>query len=151
MLDSEGLIQDFVQVARLSGFDIEAGDIVHEVLPAPHRPPALPKGKQAVYVFSLAACGGIVLKVGKAGPKSNARFQSQHYKPNRGRSTLARSLLSSKENWTRLGTESMDEETVGSWMKKNLDRDHFYLAANKGDLLLSLLEIFLQCRLDPLF
>jgi hypothetical protein len=58
--------------------------ISHEGQPAPHTSHVLPIGKCAIYVFSLSEGYGStvpagpsrVLKVGKAGPNSNARFQS---------------------------------------------------------------------------
>jgi hypothetical protein len=51
--------------------DISAEEVRIETLPAPHRPTGLPAGSMAVYVFSYR---GIALKVGKAGPNSDARF-----------------------------------------------------------------------------
>ena len=145
------LLHDFVEVARLSGFDIRPTAILHEVLPAPHRPRSLPRGKQAAYVFSLAPFGGTVLKVGKVGPESNARFLSQHYNPNSSQSNLAKSLLQHPEVWGRLGIGALDEDTVGDWLKAHTARDHFYLDAGQSPFLLNLLEAFLHGRLDPLF
>jgi hypothetical protein len=59
----------------------------NELLSAPHVPTPLPSGKCAVYAFSLSqgancpAGPNRALKVGSAGPNSNARFQPQHYSP----------------------------------------------------------------------
>jgi hypothetical protein len=147
----QGLLHDFVQVAALSGFDIGPTAILHEVLSAPHQPSSLPKGKQAVYVFSLVAPGAVVLKVGKVGPRSNARFLSQHYNPNSSQSNLAKSLLRHPEYWDQLCITTLDEDTVGDWLKTHTDRDHFYLEAKQSKLLLNLLEAFLHGRLRPLF
>jgi len=151
LADSQALIRDFVQVAGLSGFAIGAEAVTHEVLPAPHEPHTLPKGNQAVYVFSLAPPGSTVLKVGKVGPRSNPRFVSQHYNPNSSRSNLAKSLLQHQETWHRLGITTLDEATVGDWLKTHTTRDHFYLDAGQSKLLLNLLETFLHGRLRPLF
>src|SRR5262249_45761660 len=60
------------------------------ILPAPHRPSPLPPGWQGIYAFRFQ---GVWLKVGEAGPKSNARWVSQHYDPGRAMSTLAFSLI----------------------------------------------------------
>jgi hypothetical protein len=147
----QGLLHDFVEVARLSGFDIRPTAILHEVLAAPHRPRSLPKGKQAAYVFSLAPPGATVLKVGKVGPRSNARFLSQHYNPSSSQSNLARSLLAHPETWEQLGIAALDEGTVGDWLKTHTARDHFFLGAKQSETLLSLLEAFLHGRLRPLF
>ena len=77
-MDVEALVQDFLQVAALAGVKkLGAADIEIEVLKVPHRPPSrLPAGRMAVYVLSHA---GATLKVGKAGPKSSARYTTQHY------------------------------------------------------------------------
>jgi hypothetical protein len=147
----QGLLHDFVEVAALSGFEIQPTAVLHEVLPAPHQPPSLPKGKQAVYVFSLAGHGAPVLKVGKVGPRSNARFMSQHYNPNSSQSNLAKSLLKHPETWQRLGITTLDENSVGDWLKTHTARDHFYLDAKQSNFLLNLLEAFLHGRLRPLF
>jgi predicted dehydrogenase len=66
------LIQDFAQVATLAGQRLDPSSIEVQMLTAPHRPPSrLPVGKMAVYVFRYKDA---VLKVGKAGPKSAARY-----------------------------------------------------------------------------
>ncbi len=82
LTNTNDLIADFVRVATLSGLSIVKRDIAHETLRAPHTQPTLPDNSQAVYVFSLSNPPFTVLKVGKVGPNSNARFQSQHYNPN---------------------------------------------------------------------
>jgi len=57
----------------------------------------------AVYVFSK---GPDVLKVGKVGAKSQARYTSQHYNPGSAMSTLAASILADLE---RLELAGVDE------------------------------------------
>ncbi len=86
--------------------------------------------------------------VGKVGSKSNARFQYQHYKPGTAQSTVAGSLISDRILWSYLGIEYIDENTVSDWMKKNLDRDHFFLPENQKESL-ELLEKYLRARLAP--
>jgi hypothetical protein len=81
----EAILEDFRQVALIAGTPIE-GEIFIENLPAPHRPTSLPSGLTGVYAFSY---NGQTLKVGKAGPKSKARFSSHHYSPQSSRSNLA--------------------------------------------------------------
>lgn len=149
--DPQGLIRDFVQVANLSGFAVSSEAVVHEVQPAPHEPHSLPEGKQAVYVFSLAPPGSIVLKVGKVSPRSSARFVSQHYSPSSSHSNLAKSLLKHPETWPQLGIAALDKNTVGGWLKTHSSRDHFYLDGHQDKFLLNLLEAFLHGRLRPLF
>jgi hypothetical protein len=130
----------------LSGIGVLIGPearVTHEVLRAPHIPKSLPLGKCAVYVFSLSAAhgltceagGGRVLKVGRVGPNSNARFQSQHYNPGSAMSSLARSLLEGEGLWSYLGIERLNDTDMGAWIRRNTDRDHFYLPASVTNLL----------------
>ena len=71
--------------------------------------------KIAVYTFWYE---GRFLKIGKAGPNSNARFLSQHYNPKSARSTLAASILMD-ENMQDIG---ITENNVGDWIKNNCHR-----------------------------
>jgi hypothetical protein len=140
----QSLIDDFVKVANLAGAVIQNNAIVTETLPAPHEPPRrLPQGKLAVYIFSR---GAEVLKVGKAGHNSEARYTSQHYNPRSARSTLAASILQDEDIAKRI---ACDERTMGNWMKSNLDRTNILLEQRFGVSVLTLLEVFLQCRLKP--
>ena len=138
-------VQDFLKVARFAGVSLEKSELVVEHLPAPHSPPGLPLGKMAVYVFSF---GEITLKVGKAGPNSNARYRSQHYSPASAASTLAASLLKGAEE---IGVIGLDQDNVGAWIRANTSRTNFLLDAGLGVPVLTLLESFLQCRLKPVF
>jgi hypothetical protein len=130
------LIDDFIKVAELSKINLIKDEI---------------NNKQAVYVFTLATDSSKILKVGKAGPKSNARFNSQHYSPGRSMSNLAYSIIRAKEIWPSFGISTIDEKNVGKWIRQNTDRDHFFIPAEKGRFALSLLEAFLHCRLNPIF
>lgn len=141
---AETAIEDFRTVARLAGVELLNGAITIEKLSAPHVPPTrLPLGKMAVYVFSK---GSDVLKVGKVGAKSQARYTSQHYNAGSAMSTLAASILADRE---RLGLSTIDEALVGRWIKENVDRVNFLLDERLGVPVLTLLETFLQCRLKP--
>jgi hypothetical protein len=132
--------------------------VSHEPQLAPHRGHKLPKGMCAVYVFSLSKNYGghvpagrnRVLKVGKAGCNSNARFQSQHYNPSSAPSNVAHSLLEAKIFWPYLGIVEMSEASVRSWIEQNTDRDNFYLSATDASHL-GRLEIYLRGRLGPVF
>lgn len=101
LADTKLLVRDFNDALRLLGKDPVAVEIEPQI--AMHQPPSLCSGKCAAYVFSLSDDYGApapagphrVLKVGRVGPNSNARFQSQHYSPRSSRSNLANSLLTS--------------------------------------------------------
>ncbi|MEO7380695.1 MAG: hypothetical protein ABIV25_03020 [Paracoccaceae bacterium] len=84
-------LADFARIARLAGVTRDLNDIRIELLPAPTAASTrLPLGQLAVYVFTHA---GDVLKVGKFGSKSQARYTTQHYNPGRALSTLAASMM----------------------------------------------------------
>jgi hypothetical protein len=141
---AEAALSDFKTVARLAGVDLPQGSITIEMLPAPHVPPtSLQFGKMAVYVFSK---GPDILKVGKVGPKSQARYTSQHYNPGSAMSTLAASILADRE---RFGLSDTDTVNIGRWIRANIERVNFIVDARLGLPALTLLETFLQCRLKP--
>ncbi len=155
MLDSPGVMKaSFVKAAQEAGLPLCRID--HELHPAPHKPPTLPKGKCGVYVFSLSKSYGKtcpagsnrVLKVGKAGMNSKARFQYQHYKLNSARSTLAGSLFKRRILWPYLGITVLLEAQVEDWVKENTDRDSFFL--DNLDVLPDL-ERYLRGILGPVF
>jgi len=154
-IDQPELVETFLKIAKLARVDLPSSDVLSELLPAPHkRPSALPDNSQAVYAFLLS---GHCLKVGKAGPKTQARFTSQHYGMN-APSTLARSILSHRKRVAALlprgrqhEVDALDEESIGVWIERNTTRFHVFLPTRVGALALSLLEAFIQCRLRPLF
>ncbi len=142
----DAIVEDFGAAARLAGIDLGPDDIEIEALPTPHVPPTrLPPGKMAVYVFSR---GDGVLKIGKVGPKSQARYTSQHYNPGSAMSTLAGSILADREF---LSAVAVDERNVGQWIKTHVDRANLLVSSAHGIAVLNFLEAFLQCRLKPRF
>jgi hypothetical protein len=155
MADFRELAETLISVARLSGVTLEPTDITIESLPAPHkRPRGIPSGKQVVYAFFLGSC---CLKVGKAGPKTQARFTSQHYGEN-APSTLAKSILKEKslmsgllEDGRRNEIEFLTSDSVGRWIETNTARVHVFIPVSVGSFILGLFESFLQCRFNPLF
>ncbi len=154
-INVESLVRDFIQVSQLSGLSLQASDIETEVLVAPHKRTGLPKGKAAVYVFFH---GNTCLKVGKVGANSDARFRSQHYLPSGAISNLAKSLCldftneAARSRFFHADLRSgFEAKSVADWMLTNLSRVHFFVDANALTETVRLLEVFLQCRLQPLF
>ena len=145
MKDLNQLVEDFKKVAQLAGVDIPHDSITWDKDEKKAHSPCLPSGKMAVYVFFW---GDKCLKVGKVGPKSGARYTSQHYNPNSSKSNLAKSILKHK---TELGLTNVTDSTVGNWIKSNTRRVNFLLDQSLGIRVLSLMESFLQCRLRPIF
>ena len=146
MIDLKSIMADFVSVATLSGINIRETDIHIEHVRAPHHPPkALPKKMMAVYIFSW---GPNCLKVGKVGPKSQARYTSQHYNHKSSNSNLAKSILKDK---LKLRISDVCDDDVGKWIKTNTDRVNILISDEYCVHVLTLLESFLQCRLAPRF
>lgn len=153
--DSNEWIDSLSKVAALSGVDLRANQLRTEFLPAPHRrPSSLPSGTQAVYTFIL---GESCLKVGKAGPKTQARFTSQHY-GNHAPSTLAQSIIKDKTRMINLvppnGKDAfgaLDIESIGKWLENYTARFHIFLPASAPACALALAEAFAQCRLRPIY
>ena len=137
-------IKDFLTVASLAHASVYREDIEIEYLEAPHKPPpSLPPGKMAVYGFWHA---GDWLKIGLAGPNSNARYTSQHYNPNSAQSTLAASLVRD----SRMSkSPDFNPGAPGDWIKSRCNRVNILLDSKHGGLLLALLEAFLHLRLRP--
>jgi hypothetical protein len=128
--------------AQAAGLGIGAVDI--EILPRPHKQPGrLPVGKMAVYVFSSA---WQVLKIGKAGPNSHARFSSHHYAPGRAMSTLAGKIIADRQ-WP--GGPRPDPGYIGEWIKRNCDRVNLLLDSGLGTAALTSFEEWLIGELRP--
>lgn len=152
----DGIINGFIEaMARAYTTRLAASDITHELLKAPHDYPDLPKGKCAVYVFSLhsgslAPAGpNRVLKVGKAGPKTIARFKYQHYRAGSAQSTIAGAIMNNKVLWDYVGYELLLSDP-GLWLRANTDRDHFFLSALRQPVL-PFLEAYVRGLLGPVF
>jgi hypothetical protein len=156
LIDPDMLVTEFASAAddaEISGWPCP---LRTELLPAPHMPPSLPATYGAVYAFALAdvtsaPCGaGIVLKVGRIGARSEARFRSQHYNPRSAGSTLASSLLTYRIMWPWLGIEYLDERIVKSWMLTNLVRMHIFVPDGHPEVAASL-EIYVRARIGSVF
>jgi hypothetical protein len=91
-----------------------------------------------------------VLKVGKVGANSSARFCSQHYLPNSAGSNLAKSLLNEQVLWPYLAITELDETNVKQWMLANLDRDHVFVPPSLAGLERDL-ERYIRGHFGPVF
>src|ERR1700722_10926655 len=120
-------LSDFRQIAALAHAEFLSDTITVELSESPHRPPSsLPSGKQAVYAYFW---NGQALKVGKVGPKSTARYTSQHYNPRSAQSTLAGSR---HNNPGKIGLQSLDIDEAGAWIKQHTGRVNLLIPANLG-------------------
>ena len=108
----------------------------------PHAPKALPRGRMGVYAFLY---NDEFLKIGKAGPRSNARFFSQHYQAQGAQSTLAKSLLADEA----MARPGLTAENVGEWIRQNTRRIDILLDERLGVFALELIEAALHYRYEP--
>lgn len=143
--DDTGYASQLEQIIRgvtaALGRELESG---YEIVDRgqPHAPKALPNGKMGIYAFLY---NDAFLKIGKAGPKSNARFFSQHYRADGAPSTLAKSLLAD-ESMAHLG---LTAENVGDWIRQNTRRIDILLDERLGIFALELIEAALHYRYEP--
>jgi hypothetical protein len=138
-------LSDFIRTTVVAGDEFEANKVRIDIAPRPHRPKGLPAGRMAVYCFFL---NGQALKIGIAGPKSDARFRSQHYNPHSAGSTLAGSIL---KHPTKIGVHAIPACSIGDWIKEHTDRLNLLLPASYGSPILSRLESFLHIRWKPIY
>lgn len=138
----EDIINILFKIAKLADLQIKENQI--EILDrgCPHSPSGLPNGKMGVYLFKY---GDKYLKIGKAGPNSNARFRSQHYNPNSAQSNLAKSILNDQD----MDKFNLNNENVGNWIKQNIRRIDILIDSSLSIFVLELFESFLHCKFKP--
>ena len=142
--EMESALAAFVIVAELAGESIQLSELTVEYLEATHRQPSiLPTGKVAIYAFWW---NDTWLKIGKVGPKSAARYTSQHYNPKSSNSNLAKSLINDQK---MIEVAGIDVQNSGDWLKKSTYRVNILISLQRRKELLSFLEAFLHVRLNP--
>jgi hypothetical protein len=138
------LAEIILELSSILGKPISADKFEIVDLGLPHKPTSLPKGKMGIYMFLY---DNKFLKIGKAGPKSNARFYSQHYNPKSARSTLAASILSDKT----IDNKSISESNIGDWIKENCHRVDILFDTDLGIFALELIEAALHYKYEPIY
>lgn len=121
-----------------------------------HKPTTLKTGTCGVYVFLFREhC----FKVGKAGSKSKARWNSHHYNLDETTpSTLPKSIIKDKSKIKQFFAaefhpeiDALNKSNIQDWIKSNLCRIEFLLVDNGDNFALNLLEALAQFRLKPIF
>jgi len=138
----EEISSTIAAVSSLLGHDIPSGKIMVIDRGIPHTPRSLRSGTMGVYTFLY---NGRFIKIGKAGPNSNARFFSQHYTPGSAQSTLSASILAD-EDMRGMG---ITEQNVGSWIKQNCRRIDVIIDSDLGIFTLELIEAVLHYKYEP--
>ncbi|WP_068783345.1 hypothetical protein [Paenibacillus phocaensis] len=136
------LKEQLIQIIKSTGTEINENQIMILDRGVPHKTSTLPKDRMAIYSFIYQ---DRFLKIGKAGPSSNARFNSQHYDPKSSQSNLAKSLLADP----KLIELNLDVTTIKEWIKTNTRRIDFLIDATLGIFVLNLIEAFLHLKYRP--
>ncbi|MEM4213449.1 MAG: hypothetical protein QXO63_03985 [Thermoplasmatales archaeon] len=151
----QSILDEFVvELRNRLKFEINSYEIKHELWKALHNAKGLPHGYGAVYVFTLVesskakASPNRALKVGKAGPNSNARFKYQHYCGS-AKSTLAGAIENNPLLWSYIGFPGFTVD-IGEWIRNNTDRDNFYIPENRKEII-DFLEVYFKAILGPVF
>ena len=155
-MDYEYIDQIVHDFTRRSRYSLRREEVEIEMSVAPHvQPKRLPPLMQAIYCFDV---NDRPLKVGRAGPLSNARYTSQHYNPGSCQSNLAWSILRAPDLLKSACPLDMHHSidrilwgSVGSWIKRHTTRVNVLLPAKAGRDALMELERFVLNRLTPLF
>ncbi|MFC4596870.1 hypothetical protein [Cohnella hongkongensis] len=108
------------------------------------KPHVVPFNENKLYVYTFRF-GVEYLKIGKAGKKSKARLQNQHYNPASSQSNLALSILQDKS----MERFNLTNENVGIWIKNNVDRVDIEIDENAGVFVQNFIEAALHCMLKP--
>ena len=104
------------------------------------KPKKLLDGYQAVYMFFH---NDKALKIGIAGSKSNARYQSAHYHYNeKDKSTLAKSLCEDKNT-------NINKYNCNNWIKNNTYRINILLKSNYDKNTLKTIESIFHAEFKP--
>lgn len=126
-----------------------------------HNPSPLPTGRCGVYVFFNDKC---CFKVGKAGGKSKARWNSQHYNlDGKTPSTLPKSLMKHKDQLKEQypsekhpEIDALSKENIQEWIRNNMSRIELLIPDSSqqdfgNNFSLGLLEALAQFHLRPIF
>lgn len=146
----ENIIEDFESITKIKCVYsiMEKGD--------DHVPTKLSKEQQGVYVFFNE---DKAFKVGKAGAKSQARWNSHHYNlDEKTPSTFPKSFMANLENFKSFFPDNMHKEmeainnsNVKNWVRKNLSRIEFKISSEESKIALNLLEALVQFYFPPLY
>lgn len=121
-----------------------------------HNPTSLQTGTCGVYAF---VTDSHCLKVGKAGKRSKARWNSHHYNLDKTTpSTLPKSILKNKSSIKQLfsnefhaGIDGLNKASMQNWIKANTSRMEFLIEDGGDRYALNLLEALAQYHLKPIF
>ncbi len=142
-MDRDFFLADFSEAVRLAvtGFDAE-GISFRECIG--HQIGTLPKGRSYVYLFWMPE-GNRYLKIGKAGPNSQARIY-QHYSLGSAKSSLAKSIRDTPD---LVGLAAPPPE-IKAWIYDNT-RLFIFILPDGDRFIRNFLEAFLHLKFNPVY
>jgi len=152
---SQQLANDIaLEFTRISNISCDAVFMVNGE--TTHTQTRLMKGEQGVYIFLQ---GDVCFKVGKAGAKSKARWNSHHYNLDATtRSTFPKSFMKDKEQFkqyfdSRQSTEidNLNPMNVKDWIRNNISRIELKISSDASKYTLNLLEAIAQYKCEPIY
>ena len=150
----ESLIQVCLEVSKLAGRAISRDQIEEDWQNAPHKKPSEDQ-MRFIYIFMLP--NNEPLKVGMSAFAGRHTELGHQYRPGKG-GTLAHAILRCKKKImdhcpTDMHSEldQLGEGRIESWMVNKLDLIKFRFEKNVDPMAIALLEVFLQCKLNPVF
>lgn len=141
------------EFSRITGIEVSATFMPNG---SSHNPTSLRTGMCGVYAFMTADW---CFKVGKAGPKSKARWNSHHYNLDETTpSTMPKSIIKNRDRFKECFPEAkhseidqIKKENIQQWIKDNMSRIEFLMMDQGDGLALNLLEALVQFHLKPIF
>lgn len=115
------ILQYISSVFDVLSKDINTDEINIEIQNKSHKNPKFCDGKMYVYSFWYNKID-VPLKIGKAGPKSKARYTSHHYNVNSSNSCLAKQILSDKEFVEKYNVDISSGQSLSNWIHRNCQR-----------------------------
>lgn len=142
-----------IEFKRLTNIEVSA---VYMPKGTTHIPTTLQNGMCGVYIF---LSGKYCFKVGKAGAKSKARWNSHHYNlDDTTPSTMPKSIVKNKEKFktyfsSEMGDaiDKLNKSNIQAWVKENLCRIELLIPEQEDSFALNLLEALAQFHLRPIF
>ena len=148
------ILQTLSSVFNAIGKNIDLSNINITFQDSGHDNPIFCEGKMYIYSFWFDKIEN-PLKIGKAGPKSKARYTHHHYNCNSSRSCLAKQILSDTNFIKNYNVDVSSGKKLNEWIHKNCKRINIempYDIDNEYDLFtLELIEAILHNMYAPLY
>ena len=128
-------LRDFASAEMSTGSACDFGKVRVNKTRAPHHPKGLPDRQDGRLLLLLSRAS---IKIGLAGPNSDARFRSHHYSAGRAMSTLAGSISKHPE---KVGLKSIQLSQRATGLRKIQTGSTFSFPRNSGRICFPVLRV----------